>query len=342
MKLAGADATRYFAKPDPKRAGLLIFGADGMRVALRRQEVIAALIGPEGEAEMRLLRLAAGDLRKNSAMLMDAMKTIGFFPGPRVVFLEDATDSNADAAKTALADWRDGDATLVVTAGNLSAKSALRKAFDDHRNAVSIGIYDDPPSREEIEATLAASGLASIGSEVMQDIIGLSRELDPGDFRQTIEKIALFKWGDATPLTQDDVGANAPVTVEADVDDILNVVAEARVSEIAQLMRRLEAQGMNAVTLVIGATRHFRALHAAAADPAGPESGLARARPPVFGHRRDRMVRQVQGWGLHKLEQALEVLVDTDLLLRSAGQRAPAIAVIERAFIRLAMLGTRR
>ena len=49
MKLAGVQATRYFAKPEAHRTGLLIFGMDAMRVAIKRQEVIAALIGPEGE-----------------------------------------------------------------------------------------------------------------------------------------------------------------------------------------------------------------------------------------------------------------------------------------------------
>ena len=91
MKLSGATAAAYFAKPDPTAAGLLIFGADAMRVALRRQEVIAALIGPEGEAEMRLSRLPAADVRKDPALLQDAIKAQGFFPGPRVAFLEDAT-----------------------------------------------------------------------------------------------------------------------------------------------------------------------------------------------------------------------------------------------------------
>ena len=47
MKLSPRDAPRYFAKPEPQRTGLLIFGPDAMRVALKRQEVIAALIGPE-------------------------------------------------------------------------------------------------------------------------------------------------------------------------------------------------------------------------------------------------------------------------------------------------------
>ncbi|MDG1316054.1 MAG: DNA polymerase III subunit delta, partial [Paracoccaceae bacterium] len=60
MKLTGRDAVRYFARPDPEKTGLLIYGGDAMRVALRRQEVITALVGPTGEEEMRLSRLAAG------------------------------------------------------------------------------------------------------------------------------------------------------------------------------------------------------------------------------------------------------------------------------------------
>src|SRR6056297_4253167 len=109
MKLSPRDAPGYFARPDSGRTGLLIYGADTMRVALRRQEVIAALIGPAGEEEMRLTRLPASDLRKDPAMLLDAVKAQGFFPGPRVAFVEEATDTVAGPITEALADWREGD-----------------------------------------------------------------------------------------------------------------------------------------------------------------------------------------------------------------------------------------
>jgi DNA polymerase-3 subunit delta len=337
MKLSGPTATAYFAKPDPNAAGLLIYGQDAMRIALRRQEVIATLIGPEGEAEMRLARLAAAEVRKDPAALMDAVKAQGFFPGPRVAFVEDATDTLAPMVTAALADWRAGDAQIVVTGAGLTTKSALVKLFDGHPTARSIGIYDDPPSREEIEATLARSGLTRIDRAAMTDLLALARDLDPGDFRQTVEKIALYKWGDDTPLMPADIAAMAPATVEAEVDDVLHAAAEGRGAEVGQIFRRLTGQGVAPVTLCIGAMRHFRTLHMAAADPAGPAQGVARMRPPVFGPRRDRMIRQAQGWGLARLEEALAILVETDLTLRSAS-RAPALAVMERTLIRLAMM----
>lgn len=53
------------------------------------------------------------------------------------------------------------------------------------------------------------------------------------------------------------------------------------------------------------------------------------------------MQRQAAHWGAAKLEEALGVLTDTDLRLRSAGQTAPDMALVERALIRLATLAQR-
>jgi len=92
------------------------------------------------------------------------------------------------------------------------------------------------------------------------------------------------------------------------------------------------------VGLCIAAIRHFRALYTVASDPGGPAKGVARLRPPVFGPRRDSMQRQAQAWGAARLEAAVTVLTDTDLALRSAGRTAPAMALVERALIRLAMM----
>lgn len=337
MILKGVEAARYCARPDPARAGLLIFGADAMRVALKRQEAVAALVGPEGEAEMRLSRMSGGDLRKDGSLLLDAIKEVGFFPGPRVAFVEDATDGLAETVAVALKEWKPGDAGIVVTAGNLTGKSALKTLFDKHPNTVSIGLYDDPPSREEIEDALRKAGLRDIDREAMTDLSTLARALDPGDFRQTLEKIALYKYGDPTPLTPADVAAMAPATIEAEVDDLVDAVAEARSAAIGPLFRRLEGQGVLPVTICIGALRHFRVLHQAATDPQGPGVGIQRAR--VSFRQKDAMGRQAGQWGTRALEQALAVLLETDLTLRSAS-KAPGMALMERALIRIAM--TRR
>jgi len=163
----------------------------------------------------------------------------------------------------------------------------------------------------------------------------------PGDLRQTIEKLGLYKLSDESDVTPEDVIACAPMSNEADLDDVLNVVAELKTTEIGPVLSRLYAQGTQPVALCIGAMRHFRTLHAAASDPGGAASGIGRVKPPVFGPRRDRMVRQASTWGRINLEAALTAITETDLTLRSA-HTAPDRALVERMFIRLAMLGRRR
>ena len=342
MKLSGRDAARHFTSPDANATGTLIYGPDAMRVALKRQDLIAALIGPKGEEEMRLTRLAASQLRKDPALLDGALKEQSFFPGPRVAFVEEATETVGPIITAALKDWQPGDAQLVVTAGHLNAKSALRKAFEQHKTAFAIGIYNDPPGRDEIEAMLEKAKLKNIDPTAMADLTALARAIDPGDLRQTIEKLSLYKLDDASAVTHDDIAACAPLTTDAAIDDVLNIVAEARTPEIGPVMQKLTGQGVNPTSLCINATRHFRALHSAACDPAGPSAGIARARPPIFGPHRERMLRQAQNWGVPRLEQALGMLTDTDLQLRSAAQRAPQMALVERTLIRLAMLAQAR
>jgi len=333
MKLGGGQAAAYFAKPDPDAAGLLIYGADGMRIALKRQQVVATLIGPQGEEEMRLTRIAAAELRKEPALLLDAVKAIGFFPGPRVALVEDANDTVGPVVTDALADWSQGDAQIIVTAGNLKPTSKLRKAFEAHKAAYAAGVYDNPPTRDEIERDLKSAGLQDVPQPAMHLLMDLSRQLEPGDFRQTLEKIGLYKLNDPAPLDAEDIAACAPASVEADVDDVLIVVGDGDAAAIGPVMQRLQAQGANAVTLCIGAMRHFRTLHRAASDTTG--------RPQIWGPNRDKMMAQARSWGAPKLEQALTELTDTDLQLRSAGQNAPALALVERCFIRLAMLARR-
>ncbi|AGT10446.1 DNA polymerase III subunit delta [Paracoccus aminophilus] len=337
MNLKGAEIARYLARPDPTRPALLIYGQDAMRVALKRAEAVAALTGPGAEEEMRLTRFGGAELRKDPAALLDAVKAVGFFPGPRVVLLDDTPDASAPAIAAAIAEWKTGDAVIVVVGGALAKSSALRKLFEAHPAAVAAPIYDDPPGEEEITRWLRDAGLPEVPRDAMKDMVALSRALDPGDFRQTVEKLGLYKYGDATPLTPAEIAALAPATIDAELDELIAAVAEGRSADFGGLMRRIEAQGMAPVTICIAALRHFRALHQAASDPDGPVQGLARLKPPVFGPRRDRMARQLQGWGMRALEDAIHHLIDTDLTLRSSS-RAPLMALTERALIRLTMM----
>ena len=341
MKLSARDALRAFANPDLKKTGVLIYGANAMRVALKRQLLVKGLIGTVGEGEMRLTRIQGSELRRDSVALNDAIKAVGFFPGPRVVLVEDANENCADSVLVALKDWLPGDAQIVVIGGAMKPTSKIRKAFEAHTNALAVGIYDEPLSRAEVEAAMAKVGLGELRSEARDAIGDLSKALDPGDFAQFLEKLSLYCMTQAGPVTIDNVEQCAPQSTEAQLDDVIALVGDGDAHGLSPVLHRVLAQGGSATGLCIAALRYFRMLHAAACDPGGLSSGLSKLRPPVYGPRRDRMQKQAMDWGLVRLEQAIHILLETDLKLRSAGQTAPQMALVERCFIRLSMMGKR-
>ncbi|MEM7440940.1 MAG: DNA polymerase III subunit delta [Pseudomonadota bacterium] len=335
MKLSGGQAAAYFAKPSGNHSGVLLYGGDAMRVSLKRQALIKALTGPNAEEEMRLTRMTGADLRKDGSAALDAVKAVGFFPGARVVFVDGVGDGLTDTLSAVLEDWAEGDATLVCTAGQLAARSKLRKLFEGAGKGLAIGIYDDPASRSEIEEALKKEGLGTVPQPVMNDLIALSRTVDPGELMQIIQKLGLYKHGDSVPLTAEDITAVMPTTTDADADDAFHAAAEGRTADMIVTLSKLAGQGVTPTALCINATRHFKTLHAVATNPGAGDAIFARNR--VFGPRRDRLARQANRLGVARLEKALKELLDTDLALRST-RRPPEMAAVERAFVRIAML----
>jgi DNA polymerase III subunit delta len=340
VKISGAEAASRLAdKPGAELSAVLLYGPDPMLVSVTRQEVVAKLVGPSGEAEMRLERVQVGELRRDGAVLGDTVRAQGFFPGRRVVLLESASDGVADSVLRVLADRQPGDAILVVTAGQLPARSSLRKAFEAHRSAYAVALYPDPPSRGEIEARLGREGIRA-DAEAVDSLVALATEQDPGAFSRTLEALALFMHGSSAPASAADVAAVAPDVGEGDVDVLINCAAEGNAAAIGLHLKRLAASGTPPTSLAIAASRHFRALHAAASAVDGVEAGLSRLRPPVFGPRRSRMAAQARRLGQPATEKALMLLTEADLALRSS-RPVPGLALVERVLIRIAMLAGR-
>lgn len=341
MKLSPQDAAGFLARPAPQIPALLIYGADAMRVAEKRVQMVRAHAGPQADGEMRLARLSGADLRKDGAALIDAAKAQGFFPGPRAVIVDDATDGTVEAFKLLLSDWARGDALIVATAGLLTPASKLRKLFEGDKRAFVLPVYDNPPSRDEVERMLQAAGLITLPSDTLRDLMALAQALEPGDFRQTLERIALYKHGDPSPLSPAEIALLAPGAADSDIDDALNAVADGRMADLAPILSRLGAQGVTPVSICISLTRHFRVLHTLLSDPRGASQAIGTLRPPVFGPRRDTLLRQAQRWSLAGVEDALRDLTQTDLTLRSSTP-APVQPLAERALLRISRLAGRR
>ena len=338
MKLTNRNLNSFFNSPPKGVSGVLIYGSDPMRVANKRQDLIQAMLGPKANEEMRLARISRENLKKTPEQAIDLCKAQGFFPGQRALLIEEANETITDIIIKAINVWKDGDATIIVTAGSLKPTSNLRKYFEQNKNTFSAPIYDNPMNKAEVENIISGSGLKNITQDSFTQLYQLALQLEPGDFKQTIEKLALYKFNDETPLTHQEIRKCSPVSNEAQIEEVLAVILSGDQSKISQIVNRLRSQGVLPVTLVIAATRHFKVLFSVAADPKGPNAGASALRPPVYGPRKENLIKQVQTWGPEKIKAAIKIITATDLLLRSTNQQTPQMALVERLFIRLAMI----
>jgi DNA polymerase-3 subunit delta len=238
-----------------------------------------------------------------------------------------------------LSEWQPGDAQIIVTAGVLPKRSSLRKLFEGSKTAHVAAIYDDPPGRAEIEDLLKGAGIAMWTAPRWSIWKRWRERLSAGDFRQTIDKLGLYKRGDASPVTPPTSRPSRP-----------SAARRSLTTSSTPPPRPHRVHRPDPVAAEGAGGRARDALHRRAAPfPGAARGGLPSRRrrsgpfgatPPVFGPRRERLKRQVSRWGRPELETAISMLVETDMALRSSTS-APQMAMMERTLIRLAMLPNR-
>ena len=337
MKLSGRDTPRFCRNPDTSLKGALIHGPDPGMIAVRRRELVSALLGPEPD-DMRLSSLHAADVRKDASLLDTELKSRGFFPGRRIVVIESATDGLSRPVTDVLESTTTEDAFLILTAGVLPARSSLRKLFEQSREVASLQLFQDAPGPQDIEDLLKSAGLKhGVTADGLDALTRHASAADYGSFLQTIEMISLFGASRDAPMSADEVSMILPSGQETEIDAFVDAVAHGNPANVGPQLRRLETSGVNAVTLLIALQRQFRQLLLAASAPGGPEAGLSRIRPPLWGARKSSMQSLLRRWQPRRLEQTNQILFEADGKVRSSAN-APDMALVERCSLRLAMM----
>jgi DNA polymerase-3 subunit delta len=344
VKLRPAELERLPPDGPKTPQAVLLYGEDSAQIAQRREALARHWGGADAEADMRLDRLTGPQLRSDSAALDAALRAQGFFPGTRIAILTEATDGLAEPILAAATGAAGPEARLIVTAGTLTPRSALRKGFEAGARIAAVPCYRGPLDDRALSDALGAAGLGEATAEARGELLRLSGEIDRLSLDRLLEKLALWHHGETGPLGLDDVIACAAPGEIADIDDLTLAVLRRDAAALRQALGRLGGDG---VALCIALGRQTRQLldarTAMEAEGQGAEAALGRTSPPVpFGRRRS--IAAVLGtWRRAELEALLMAVHEVDMMLRSAGARdgPPGRAVLERALLRFALRGAR-
>ena len=194
-----------------------------------------------------------------------------------------------------------GDALVVVEAGDLPGRSALRRVFDEAPGAAAIGCY--PDSARDLAAVIretCAAHRVAISRDAVDFLVGHLG----GDrllTRAELEKLTLYA-GDGGRIELDDARAVIADSAALSLDDALLAAAEGDAAALDRALARVFQEGELPVTVIRALLRHLQRLHLLAARVAAGASideAMRAARPPIFFKEQDSYRRQLRRWSEH-------------------------------------------
>ncbi|MEM6626527.1 MAG: DNA polymerase III subunit delta [Pseudomonadota bacterium] len=330
MKLSGAKALQFCRKPPAGAKVILLFGSDTGVVADAANTLASAWLGDDADP-LNVTRLQEDEVKKDPAMLFDALVARSLLGGATLLRLRLSGDSAAKPMVDAIESIDTGDvsseAYWLIEAGDLPPKSKIRKAFEKSKQAHALHLFADD---EDAVADLARRALSDIAADIEPEALALFASELPGDrhmAKSEIEKLALYSLDLGRPVAAADVAAIAatdqPKGSDAAADAAL---AGDYQSADAAITRFLEAGGSPVSAL---RTLHFRMLRISDA-----QAGAKYLRPPVFDRDRPAFDRVLTNWPPTRIARALTLLYSAETTCKQGG--APSEAALRIVIDRLA------
>ncbi len=346
MKIQGYKVDNFLsALPKGLRAALL-YGPDIGLVSLRAEALGKAIV-TDLKDPFRVAEISADRLEEDPALLADEVNAISFGGGRRLIRLRDA-DNGVAKALAAVLDAptvaAEDAAFIVITAGDLPAKSSLRQLFETHKEAAALPCYQDD---ERNLATVVAQEFRKKGFTADRDAVSLIAENCQGDrmiAMSEIEKLALYM-GEAKHIAYDDAAGCVGETTESSLQDVCNAVAYGRQSEVERHVRKSIAQGIAGAGVLRSVLYYFFRLYEIAGmmqQGLAADTAVESLRPPVFFKQQPVLRDHARIWGgqPQKLAAALELLRQAELDVKKTG--ADGDLITSRYLMQLANLPAKK
>ena len=337
MKIEPRQAEAFLKKPDPRIRGVVIYGNDDGLVA-ERAVALAKSICDDLNDPFRVVDIAGEVLKHDPARLADEFGALSMMGGRRVIRVRPAGEESVAALENLVAAPA-GDALIVVEGGNLTPRSGLRTLAETETCLAAMPCYMDNEAALEglVESAARAQGL-TVDADALPWIVERLGG-DRGQTRSEIEKLLLYKAGDASKtITLEDAVDILGDTAAIGIDDVIAATFDGELVALDRALDRVFSEGGHPVQLVRSLQRHADQLHivsAHASKGGNMESAMFKARGlPRGGPVRQRFERHLRAWPLPRLSASLTVILEAEIECKRTG--LPDEAIARRLCLRLA------
>lgn len=336
MKIAPRNVDGLLNKPPDNLRAVLLYGPD-IGLVRERALILAKTVADDPGDPFRVAEITPPQLKDEPGLLRDEMAALALTGGRRLVRLRSAGNAEAGAVQAVLDASDGGDSVLLVEAGELGPRDAMRKIFEAHEAAAAVACYADEGQTLDalVRGILGGHGLDAEADAValLVGILGADRALS----RQELEKLALYKGKGAGPVTVADVRACVGDDAPLARDDVALAVGSGDQPGLDRALARCFASGDSPVSVLRAVTRHFDRLHRLSERVragASVDQAVRSARPPIFFKHQATIRGQLQQWRPGGIAAALGLLMDAETACKTTGN--PDLAICSRALLRIA------
>lgn len=322
------EVDRRISEPDGKFRAILLYGPDSGLVS-ERADLFAAKTGVNSADPFSTIRLDAETVADDRARLADEAFTVGMFGGDRLIRISGSTRKNlAEAVKPVLGQALT-DTWIIIEAGDLAPKAALRSMFEKSARAWALPCYQD---EGKVLDQLIREEISQEGLSISADTITLLKSFLGGDRRATrneLRKLALYAHGEKE-VTRDHVAAIVGDASVFDVNDVIDAVTSGNMSALEKNLERVLQEGGSPDMVLLLAMRHFQLLHELRGkmEHGGmtAKSAVDGARPPFHYKRRTAITNAISRLSLETIEKVLDRLNRASFDARANPEIGTAIA----------------
>lgn len=327
MLYRGRSAETFITRPDPHIWCVLAFGDDEGVVSDATRLLMKSWAGA---AELETTLLDEETIRKDPAVLFDALEAVSLLGSPRCVRICIQSERIAAILVSAI---ETGDqardrfaARLVIEAGALPSRSRLRQSAENAANAASLSLAneDETSLRERVRLILERDNV-TIEPDALELFLG---DL-PGHraiANSEINKLALYGAGLGRALNREDIAVLSTTQVRQMVSSIILACLDGCPATAGRAFERALENGTGAISVLrslqVDVLRMLRAHDLVAAGDRDPGRQL---RPPVWQSEWPSFSARLRIWSPKRLVRVLERIHDAERHAKLSGASADAV-----------------
>lgn len=314
MKIKETEFTTLLKQKFQGYDGILFYGVDRGKIIENTENTIKEIVSDTNDG-FSFFNLDPAEIKTTPSILIDEATTISFLNDKKAIQIKDATDDITETIKTLIDNYKQLEAFLIISAGELPPISKLRQLFEKNNRLLILPSYLDEAQNLTtiIKKSFIASGIKNIPDDVLMFLRSKLGE-DRNTTKMELEKLSLYLYG-KNQVTINDIKNVIMDSSSISMYDLPLVVATGEIQKLNQILPRLLEEGNYPITLIKIVLSHFKKLFSMAIEK---ENGktifeiIDNVKPPIFYKLKPSYEKQLSFWNTTKIKQVIVKINECD------------------------------